>query len=46
MEYAKASVGLEGIYLSDELLELSDNYIAGYLTPDEYKKVFFEIVDR
>lgn len=45
-EIAKASVELEGIYLSDELLELSNEYIDGKLTSEEYTQQFFAIVDR
>ncbi len=36
VEYAKASVGLEGIVLSDELLKIADKFINGYLTLEEF----------
>ena len=45
-EIAKASVELEGIYLSDELLELSNEYIDGKLTSEEYTQKFIAIADR
>jgi hypothetical protein len=45
-EIAKASVELEGIYLSDELLKLSNEYIDGKLTSEEYTQKFIAIADR
>lgn len=45
VEYAKASVGLEGIYLSDELLAISDEYIQGKLTSDEYSSKLLKAID-
>lgn len=46
VEYAKASVGLEGIYLSDELLAISDEYIQGKLTSEEYSSKLLKVIDR
>jgi len=46
VEYAKASVGLEGIYLSDELLAISDEYIQGKLTSDEYSSKLLKAIDN
>lgn len=40
VEYAKASVGLEGITLSDGLLEIADKYIQGLLTREEFTKEY------
>lgn len=45
-ETAKASVELEGICLPDELLALSDEYINGNLTGEEYTQKFIAIADR
>ncbi|MCW9710142.1 antitoxin VbhA family protein [Avibacterium sp. 21-586] len=36
VEYAKASVGLEGIILSDSLLKIADKFINGDLTIEEF----------
>lgn len=35
-EYAKASVGLEGITLSSALLDIVDEFINGYLSVEEF----------
>ncbi|MDO4729466.1 MAG: antitoxin VbhA family protein [Bacteroidota bacterium] len=40
VEYAKASVGLEGVTLSDGLLEIADKYIQGLLTREEFTKEY------
>lgn len=45
-EAAKTSVELEGIRLPDELLALSDQYINGTLTGEEYTQKFIAIADR
>lgn len=36
VEYAKASVELEGIHLSNELLEIANKFADGYLTIEEF----------
>lgn len=46
IEYAKGSVGLEGIYLSDELLGLTEEYIKGDLTDEQFSNMFLKIVDK
>ena len=40
VEYAKASVGLEGIYLSDALLAIAEEYVNGELSLEEFGKKF------
>lgn len=40
VEYAKASVELEGITLSNGLLEIADKYIQGLLTREEFTKEY------
>ncbi len=44
VEYAKASVGLEGIYLSDALLAITEEYIEGLLTREEFTQKYIEAV--
>ncbi|MDG6896390.1 antitoxin VbhA family protein [Volucribacter amazonae] len=36
VEYAKASVSLEGITLSDSLLKIADKFVNGDLTLEEF----------
>lgn len=43
--YAKASVELEGIYLSQELLDISEKYIQGYLNSQEYSNELLRAID-
>ncbi|MFC0323387.1 antitoxin VbhA family protein [Gallibacterium melopsittaci] len=45
VEYAKASVELEGIYLSDQLLAISEEYIQGKLTSQEYTNKLLKTID-
>ncbi|MFC0308787.1 antitoxin VbhA family protein [Gallibacterium trehalosifermentans] len=45
VEYAKASVGLEGIYLSDQLLAISEEYIQGKLTSQEYTNKLLKTIN-
>lgn len=45
VEYARASVGLEGIHLSDKLLAISDEYIQGKLTSEEYSNKLLKAID-
>lgn len=40
VEYAKASVGLEGITLSQGLLEIADEYVKGNLTLEEFGRKY------
>ncbi|MCW9714634.1 antitoxin VbhA family protein [Avibacterium sp. 21-594] len=44
VEYAKASVGLEGIILSKELLAIADKYIQGLLTREEFTEEYITAV--
>ena len=44
VEYAKTSVGLEGITLSEGLLEIADKYIQGLLTREEFTKEYIAAV--
>lgn len=44
VEYAKASVGLEGITLSKGLLEIADKYIQGNLTREEFTEEYITAV--
>ena len=44
VEYAKASVGLEGIVLSQGLLDISDEYIQGLLTREEFTREYIKAV--
>lgn len=44
VEYAKASVGLEGITLSKGLLEIADKYIQGLLTKEEFTREYITAV--
>ena len=44
VEYAKSSVGLEGITLSKGLLDIADKYIQGILTREEFTKEYIEAV--
>ncbi|MFU2079278.1 antitoxin VbhA family protein [Avibacterium endocarditidis] len=44
VEYAKASIGLEGITLSKELLSIADKYIQGLLTREEFTKEYITAV--
>ena len=45
VEYAKASVGLEGITLSQNLLDIADKYIQGLLTREEFTKEYITAVE-
>lgn len=40
VEYAKASVGLEGVILSETLLDMADKYIQGILTREEFTQKY------
>ncbi|WP_005568607.1 antitoxin VbhA family protein [Aggregatibacter actinomycetemcomitans] len=44
VEYAKSSVGLEGVTLSKGLLEIADKYIQGLLTREEFTKEYITAV--
>ena len=44
VEYAKTSVGLEGITLSEEVLEIANKYIQGLLTREEFTKEYIAAV--
>lgn len=44
VEYAKASVGLEGITLSQGLLDIADEYIQGLLTREEFTREYIKAV--
>lgn len=44
VEYAKASVGLEGITLSQGLLDIADKYVQGLLTREEFTKEYIHAV--
>ncbi|WP_233141902.1 antitoxin VbhA family protein [Aggregatibacter actinomycetemcomitans] len=44
VEYAKSSVGLEGVNLSKGLLEIADKYIQGLLTREEFTKEYITAV--
>ncbi|TDF43363.1 antitoxin VbhA family protein [Histophilus somni] len=44
VEYAKASVGLEGVILSKGLLDIADKYIQGLLTREEFTKEYITAV--
>ncbi|QIW16350.1 hypothetical protein A4G20_08380 [Pasteurellaceae bacterium RH1A] len=46
VEYAKGSVELEGIYLSDELLDLTEEYISGQLTEEQFSDLFLKTVEH
>lgn len=44
VEYAKASVELEGISLSKGLLDLADQYIKGLLSREEFTQEYIKAV--
>ncbi|MFU2124187.1 antitoxin VbhA family protein [Gallibacterium anatis] len=44
VEYAKASVELEGIFLEPELLDIADKYIQGILTREEFTQEYIRAV--
>lgn len=44
VEYAKASVALEGISLEPELLDIADKYIQGILTREEFTQEYIRAV--
>ncbi|AWX14965.1 hypothetical protein CEP48_01720 [Mergibacter septicus] len=44
VEYAKSSVGLEGITLSQELLDIADKYVEGLLTREEFTREYITAV--
>ncbi|TCK01613.1 hypothetical protein EV694_0230 [Volucribacter psittacicida] len=44
VEYAKASVELEGITLSKGLLDISDKYVQGLLTREEFTREYIMAV--
>lgn len=44
VEYAKTSVGLEGVLLSKGLLDIADKYIQGLLTREEFTNEYISAV--
>lgn len=44
VESAKASVGLEGITIPDELMKIAEDFIEGKYTREEFAQVYFDAV--
>lgn len=44
VEYARSSVGLEGVTLSKGLLDIADKYVQGLLTREEFTEEYITAV--